>query len=121
MAQSTPLTPEREVRRGTTCDAVAQRGNGEGVSRLLPAAALVLFLVGCGSRSEFTVPTTPTIPSTRVRSGDTVICRNGSVAARAKVPSRGVGEDVVVDGAQSSAEISLTRRADGSLVVVCND
>jgi hypothetical protein len=84
------------------------------------AALLPLFLAGCGGGREFRSPTTVTLSAKSVHTGETITCKNGGVSARAQIPARAHGTATWADGIQASAEVRLTRRADGTLVVVCS-
>ena len=95
----------------------------QNVDGMIIAAATGFALAGCGSGAKaaltcVTVPTTTTVATPQA--GATVRCTNRGISARAKVPPRGHGTGVVADGTASSASLQLTRRADGSLEIVCS-
>lgn len=86
--------------------------------------AIAFGLTGCGSSSPstsipntFTVATTTTVRS--AHTGELIRCTNHGVSAGAHVPPPGQGVGGVADGSTSSAELELTRSADGSLHVSC--
>lgn len=89
-------------------------------ARTLRLAAVAVAIVGCGGGKE-SAPTfrAPTTTITGVKTGTPVRCENGEVAARAKAPAPGRGTAIFADGTRASASLRLTRRQDGSLLVVC--
>jgi hypothetical protein len=92
---------------------------------LTALAAAGFALAACGSGAKrtagpgaltFTGSITTTIAD--VQTGDDVRCRAGTGAS---VPAPGHGVSAIGDGTSlaSSADLELTRRSDGSLVVIC--